>query len=135
MKRRAIVITVLSVAITLVGCNQKPMAINSPNQKGGMPMAKPELSCTLSPQELQARRAELIPGLFKRAERVDDIANGVQFQFAHQPGLIRELADIVEREQDCCSFLRFELSAEAGAGAVVLKVTGPEGTARMLRSL
>ncbi|MEM9881375.1 MAG: hypothetical protein AAF800_00470 [Planctomycetota bacterium] len=98
-------------------------------------MAEPALLCKLSPQELQARRAELIPGLFTRAERVDDLVDGVQFRFAHQPGLIRELAEIIEREQDCCGFLRFELTAEAGAGAVVLKVTGPEGTGRLLRSL
>ncbi len=111
------------------------MTSSLPSQEKTPPMAQSEFSCSLSPDELQARRAELIPGLFNRAERVDDITNGVQFQFAHQAGLIRELAEIIEQEQDCCSFLRFELSAEAQSGAVVLKVTGPEGTLKMLRSL
>lgn len=130
-----VVVAVLSGAFALMGCNGGPKSTVGSSGEKVTPMAGSELSCKLSPTELQARRAKLIPGLFKRAQHVQDIADGVQFEFAHQPGLIPELAGIIEQEQDCCSFLRFELSAEAGAGAVVLKVTGPVGTTQMLRSL
>ena len=36
----------------------------------------------------------------------------------------RELASIIEQEQARCSFLRFQISIEAGAGAITLEVTG-----------
>src|SRR5205807_1370626 len=92
-------------------------------------------SCKLSPAELAARRQQLIPGLFKRAEKVEDIQNGLRFHFASEPGLLADLARIMEQEQDCCSFLRIQLTMEASEGPIIFDVTGPEGTADTLRKL
>ncbi len=94
-----------------------------------------EASCNLTPEQLAARRHELIPGLFNRAEQVRDIPNGLSFRFAGRPGLLADLARVIEQEQDCCSFLRFELKAEPNAGPVTFDVTGPAGTGDMLRKL
>lgn len=97
--------------------------------------------CTLSLDELAARRKELIPGLFDRARTVTDVDaladdhDGLRFEFASAPGLLGELAAVIERERGCCSFLRFALAAEPHAGAIVLEVTGPAGTGAMLRGL
>lgn len=99
------------------------------------PAGSAAASCKLSPAELAARRHELIPGLFKRAEKVEDIPDGLRFHFQNKPGLLADLAKIMEREQDCCSFLRIQLTMEAGEGPVMFDVTGPEGTADMLRKL
>jgi hypothetical protein len=93
------------------------------------------VSCSLTPEQLAVRRQELIPGLFKRATRVSDIPNGIRFHFASHAGLLLDLARIIEQEQDCCSFLRFELTTEPSAGPITLDVTGPPGTAEMLRKL
>ena len=82
-----------------------------------------------------ARRQELIPGLFARAEKTEDLPNGIRFHFANKRGLLPDLAKLIESEQDCCSFLRFELKTEAGAGPITFDVLGPEGTADMLRKL
>ena len=92
-------------------------------------------SCKLSPSELAARRHLLIPGLFKRAEKVEDIPNGIRFRFKGKPGLLSDLARIMEQEQDCCSFLRIQLTMEASEGPVTFDVTGPAGTADLLRRL
>jgi hypothetical protein len=92
-------------------------------------------SCKLSPAQLAARRHELIPGLFQRAKKVDDIPNGLRFHLASAPGLLSDLARIMEREQDCCSFLRIQLTMEASEGPVTFDVTGPERTGDMLRKL
>jgi hypothetical protein len=92
-------------------------------------------TCTLSPKELEARRHELIPGLFKRADKVEDITNGIRFQFASKAGLLADLARLMEQEQNCCSFLRLTLTMEPSGGPVTLEVTGPTGTADMLRKL
>ena len=94
-----------------------------------------EVSCSLSPDELAVRRQELISGLRERAEQVTDIPNGIRLRFARKPGLLADLARVMEREQDCCSFLRFDLKAEPNAGPVTFEVTGPRGTAEMLRKL
>ena len=93
------------------------------------------VSCSLTPEQLASRRQELIPGLFKRATQVSDVPNGIRFHFASHPGLLLDLARIIEQEQDCCSFLRFELTTEPSAGPITFLVTGPPGTAEMLRKL
>ena len=92
-------------------------------------------ACSLSPEQLNARRHELIPGLFKRAEQVTDVPNGLRFRFASKPALLADLARVADREQDCCSFLRFTIMTEPHAGPVTFEVTGPPGTADMLRKL
>jgi hypothetical protein len=97
--------------------------------------SEPMMACTLSPQELRHRRDELLPMLLKRARQVEDLENGLRFHFAACPGLLGELARIIEQEQVCCSFLRFQISIEPGAGAITLEVTGPAGTREMLREL
>jgi hypothetical protein len=97
--------------------------------------SEPLVACNLPPEELRNRRDELLPGLLKRAEQVVDLENGLRFHFAACPGLLGELAIIIEQEQVCCSFLRFQISIEPGAGAITLEVTGPAGTREMLRSL
>jgi hypothetical protein len=92
-------------------------------------------ACSLSPKELAARRHELIPGLFARADKVSDIPGGLRFNFAADPKLLPDLARVIGQEQDCCSFLRFQLTTEPGAGGIMLDVTGPDGTGEMLRKL
>src|SRR6266496_67822 len=91
--------------------------------------------CSLSPEQLQPRRQALIPGLIQRADQVTDLEEGLRLRFAHRAGLLAELTRVIEQEQDCCSFLRFQLSVEPNSGPITLEVTGPAGTRRMLRSL
>ncbi len=95
--------------------------------------ASGEPTCSLTPDELDAQREQLIPGLFERAEKVEDIPDGLRFRFRHRPQLVAELAAVIERERVCCSFLSFRLLAEKNEGPVTLEVTGPAGTARKLR--
>jgi hypothetical protein len=92
-------------------------------------------ACSLSPAQLQERRQALIPGLLKRADQVTDLDDGLRLRLAYRDGLLGELARVIEQEQTCCSFLRFQLSVEASAGPIVFEVTGPPGTRQMLRSL
>jgi len=91
--------------------------------------------CSLAPEELQKRRQDLIPGLLKRAKEVIDLENGVRARFASSPGLLSSLATVIEQEQICCSFLRFRISIAPHGGDVEVEVTGPPGTAEMLRGL
>jgi hypothetical protein len=56
-------------------------------------------------------------------------------RFESSPGSFAELARVVDQERSCCSFLRFQLTAEPGTGPVTFEVTGPPGTREMLRVL
>jgi hypothetical protein len=93
------------------------------------------VACTLTPDQLRERRAELLPALFQRAETVTDLPNGFKLQFASGPNLLSELIGVIEQESVCCRFLRFQLSIEPAAGPVTLEVTGPSGTREVLRGL
>jgi hypothetical protein len=96
---------------------------------------RPPIVCTLAPEQLQSARDGLIPGLFSRADKVEDVENGLRMSFTTQPGLLADLAHMMEQERGCCRFLRFQLTAEPAAGAIVLDITGPPGTREVLRAL
>lgn len=101
----------------------------------GRGTAEAPLSCTLTSAELKERRGQLLPGLIDRAEGVSNLENGVRLRFASSPGLLADLASVIEAERTCCSFLRFHLTVEPGMGPVTFDVTGPPGTRELLRSL
>jgi hypothetical protein len=94
-----------------------------------------EPTCLLSPEELEARREGLLPGLIKRAKHTTKLDNGYTMRFDSRPGLLDELTRVIEQERGCCSFLRFQISVEPENGPVTFEVTGPPGTREMLDKL
>src|SRR5262249_5145484 len=88
-------------------------ALTTPCREEDRPEAPPgpssEMACSLTPDQLRAQRNQLLPGLFQRAERVEDIPQGLRFCFAYSPGLVTELAAVIEKEQVCCRFVSFGL--------------------------
>lgn len=97
-----------------------------------------KVSCALSPEQLQKQRQKLLPGLLKRADQVSDLPDGVdgiRLHFKQRSGLLAELARIIEREQDCCSFLSFNIAVQPAGGTVTFDISGPVGTRDMLKSL
>ncbi len=109
-------------AVFLTACSTTHMSSSGP-------------SCNLSPSQLRAQREQLLPGLFKRADKVSDLPNGLRLHFASHPGLLADMARIIEQEQVCCSFLRFALTVESGGGAITFEITGPPGTRETLKAL
>lgn len=93
------------------------------------------VACSLTPGELTSRKDQLLPGFIKRSEEVTDLENGLRMKFSSRPGLLAELAKVMDEERSCCSFLQFCLMAEPGTGPVIFEVTGPPGTREMLCSL
>ena len=94
-----------------------------------------EVSCSLSAGALKAQRDKLIPGLFNRSKNVDELQDGFRFTFSYRPNLLIELAELIEKESVCCSFLRFTIHIEERVGSVSLEVNGPPGTVELLKSL
>lgn len=93
------------------------------------------VACTLTPPELAARRGGLLPGLAARAVAAAPVEGGRSWRFEAAPGLLADIAAVVEAERRCCRFLRFALAVEPGDGPVTLAVTGPQGTAEFLETL
>lgn len=131
MRATILSLTCGTLPIAACGCNMNGTP-SDPPRAATLPSGH---ACKLSPEQLATRRQQLIPGLFQRAAAVSDIPNGLRFRFVNEPGLLSDLSRVVEQEQDCCSFLRFQLTTEPNAGPVTFDVTGPPGTGDMLRKL
>ena len=98
-------------------------------------MTEPPIACTLSPADRQQRRADLLPGVLAGALERLPVANGYRWRFAAADGLLATIGRMMDAERRCCRFLRFGVSAEPDQGAVILEVTGPEGTREFLDQL
>jgi hypothetical protein len=91
--------------------------------------------CSLSPEAIQARKADLLPGLFRRAVASEALPNGVRLQFDASSEALQAIASTIDAERQCCRFLRFELTIEPDAGPIWLTLTGPSGTAEFLSAM
>ena len=98
-------------------------------------MAGAPLVCSLSTDELGARRAQLLPGLVATATRIDELTDGYRLTFAPAPGVLETIARVIDAERQCCRFLRFQLIVEQDAAPITLDVTGPAGTREFLEEL
>jgi hypothetical protein len=91
--------------------------------------------CSLSPEAVQARRADLLPGLFRRAVASEPLPNGVRLQFEASSEALQAIASTIDAERQCCRFLRFELTLDPDSGPIRLTLTGPAGTAEFLSAM
>jgi hypothetical protein len=119
-------------------CDDRALGVGSLIRRESMRrvvMAELPIACTLSPDALRARRARLLDDLLRRAERRDDLPNGVRLSFAAAGETLAALAEAVNAERHCCRFLRFAILVEPDGGPIVLELTGPPGTREFLAAL
>ena len=93
------------------------------------------IACTLSPAEFESARGDLLPSLATVAREWQDRPNGLALRFDATPGRVAEIARTIDRERQCCRFLRFQLTIEPDGGPLWLEVTGPPGTFEFLREV
>lgn len=91
--------------------------------------------CTLTPNDLQRRREQLLPGLVQRAEACDVLENGVRLRYAPSSEVLADIVKMIDAERQCCRFLRFEMNVAPDLGPISLEVTGPPGAAEFLAEL
>ena len=91
--------------------------------------------CTLQPGELNARAAQLLPGVVAAAKERHQIDNGFRFEFEAQSGILSSIVRMIDAERKCCRFLQFQLTIEPGEGPVLLEVTGPPGSREFLEAM
>ena len=89
--------------------------------------------CTLTPETIATRKANLLSGLVQRAQLREETADGIRFRFPSDA--FCAVATTVDAERQCCRFLRFEIVVEPDGGAVRLSFSGPPGTREFLTAL
>jgi hypothetical protein len=90
------------------------------------------VACSLMDSELQERRRNVLRKVRSAVSEVKEIEDGFTYRFPSDGGWIRELANLVELEHQCCPFLKFVITVEQAEGPVWLEMTGPEGTKEFL---
>ncbi len=75
-----------------------------------------------------------MPGLLGRAQLLERLPYGVRLSFDPAPGVLLDIAGVVERERNCCGFLRFDISIPPAGERFTLVMTGPEGTAEFIET-
>ena len=93
------------------------------------------VACTLGAEQMRAAREELIPGLLKRSDDRLQVPGGFKYRFAPTSDTLSAITQTIDRERQCCRFLRFELIVEADGGPIWLTVSGPDGTQSFLRDI
>lgn len=91
--------------------------------------------CTLTPETVATRKAQLLPGLFRRAETTEPTPDGYRLRFAPSGEMLQTLVAAIDAERQCCRFLRFDLTVEPDAGPLVLTLSGPPGAREFLAAL
>jgi hypothetical protein len=93
------------------------------------------IACTLSSDELQRRRHELLPGLAGRVIASERVEGGLRWQFAAETDIVSAIAKVVDAERHCCRFLRFEIAVDPDGGPVSLTITAPPEAKEVLEQL
>jgi len=93
------------------------------------------IACELTPAELEARRAGLLPALLAQATESIPLSNGFRWRFAPSADVLMNAVRTIDAERQCCRFLKFALTVEPDAGDVWLEVTGPQGTREFIETL
>ena len=93
------------------------------------------IACTLTADEQRCQADALLPGLVAIAASHDIVPDGWRLTFAPAAGIVTRVAAVVERERQCCAFLRFTLVVPAANEPTVLTIDGPPGTGDFLASL
>jgi hypothetical protein len=91
--------------------------------------------CLLTPEEQNARRDQLLPGLLRLATERVELSTGYRYRFENAPGIVSRICGVIERQRLCCRFFRFQISLEPGLGPIALEVSGPEKAKTFLADL
>ncbi|MGH7719558.1 MAG: hypothetical protein ACREON_12045 [Gemmatimonadaceae bacterium] len=97
------------------------------------------IACTLTPEEMRTRTADLLPALARSASQLREVRevdrSGFVLTFERSAERLAQICRVIEQESACCAFLRFDLTVEPGGGPLVLSVTGPPGTKEFFQQL
>jgi hypothetical protein len=98
-------------------------------------MADVPIACTLSPEAVKARRANLLDALMQRSSERTALPDGLRLRFTADAQILAEIARTVDAERLCCRFLTFTIVVSPDGGPITLDLTGPTGTREFLDAM
>lgn len=79
--------------------------------------------CTLTTDQLQERRVNVIEPIRKAAIKIQELPKGYAYTFQPQPDLLVRLEQLIDLERGCCRFLTFAIIANKET--IRLEIIGP----------
>lgn len=99
------------------------IAVQGQQKESTMETNKKDLTCKLTPAELQKRKATVIAELKELVLTRQELADGYSYKFEGTDELLDKINDFIKTERMCCDFFTFQLTIEEGTA--VLNITGP----------
>ena len=93
------------------------------------------VACGLAEPELQERRSGVLQKFRAAVIEVKQTRDGYAYRLPSDRAWLVEVANLVDLERQCCPFLKFQITVEAGGGPIWLEVSGPQGTKEFLGGL
>jgi hypothetical protein len=82
-------------------------------------------ACTLTDSELRERRRTILESVRSAALDVTPLPLGYSYRFNPTSDVLAQLARLVNLERQCCPFLTFRITVDAGQQPLRLDITGP----------
>ncbi|MBX2873995.1 MAG: hypothetical protein KTR30_17900 [Saprospiraceae bacterium] len=96
---------------------------------------KGAVSCSLSSEELQERKADLRKLVMSKVDRKEVQANAYVFYFKDDPELLKHLMEFVQKEKACCPFFKFDLSILPFEKGMALQISGSDEAIEMVKDM
>lgn len=112
----------------------KSQASSKQDSKGGSGVESP-FACNVGgiSAERRPRYKALAKKLISSKQEVRELADGYEFRFPADETTIKEVAEFMSYERQCCPFFDLELVIEREAGPVWLRFKGREGVKEFIR--
>jgi hypothetical protein len=91
------------------------------------------IACSLTGAELREREATLLAQFRAAIVKTEELQDGCAFHIPGDGERIRQVAELIVAERECCPFLVFEVSALPNMGLLTVRVMGPDGTKEFVR--
>jgi hypothetical protein len=82
------------------------------------------INCCLTSAELREREATLLAKFRSAVIETEELPDGYAFRVPGDRKSVATIAEMIVAERECCTFLTFELLAQASMGPVIVRVTG-----------
>lgn len=88
--------------------------------------------CTLNEAQLRERRQVIIDAFANMHVGVTELEDGYAFTFPASSAMLRQIAQLVDLERQCCAFLTFKIVVEARNTSIRFEVTGPREAKKVI---
>lgn len=83
------------------------------------------IACTLTEAEMRERRRTILDAFRGATLDVTPLPLGYAYRFEPTSEVLARLVHLVDLERQCCPFLSFRITIEAGNQPISLEITGP----------